>query len=428
MEQRREVSGTFNGRFRLQNGLRIAGDFRACIKADQVILLNSAGIEITRQKEIRCRPLQGSTFILLDVTIGIHFHWERNQKQEFQGALTLKPDGRETLAAINVIPLEDYLESVISSEMSAEAPIEFLKAHAITSRSWIVSLLQRRLKIFTVPESLHPPEEIIRVYGRIDHSYFDVCADDHCQRYQGITRLISENAQKAVRATRGLFLIHNKQICDARYHKACGGRTDNFQTAWEDLSIPYLSSISDSDIFHSPIGNEKDAQRWIMSHPDAYCNTRDRHILRQILPSFDQEASDFFRWKVVYSPQELREIIHEKSGIDLGDILNMEAVERGISGRIVRLRIDGSKKSVIIGKELEIRRWLSPTHLYSSAFVVTDKRDVSGNIISFILHGAGWGHGVGLCQIGAAVMATQGHVAKDILEHYFYGVEIKELY
>jgi len=428
IEQRREVAGTFKGPFRLENGCFIEGDFRACRENDQVILFNSAGTEVARKKEIRCLPVANSTCILLDVTIGIHFHWERKQVQEFCGGLILKPDGSETLTVVNVLPLEDYLESVISSEMSAEAPIEFLKAHAITSRSWIVAMLQSRLKVSTSPVSFRGDDEIIRSYGRVAHHYFDVCADDHCQRYQGITRLISENARNAVLATRGLFLIHNHQICDARYHKACGGLTDNFRSAWENISVPYLTSISDSDIMHPPICDEKDAQSWIMANPKAYCNTRDGKILKQILPVFDQETSDFFRWKMVYSSEELKKIIQKKSGIDFGNILNMEAVERGPSGRIVRLKIEGSKRTIIVGKELEIRRWLSRTHLYSSAFIVATEHNESGNAISFTLHGAGWGHGVGLCQIGAAVMAAQGFSANDILKHYFRDAEIKKLY
>jgi stage II sporulation protein D len=432
MEQSREVAGKFNGRYSLHDGHVIDGDFLARSDAGQVVLFDSAGVEIARQNEIQCLPLDNSTFTLFKVMIGIRFHWERTQTQEFHGALTLILGRDGTLTAVNTLLLEDYLESVISSEMSAKAPIEFLKAHAITSRSWLMHLLQHQTTGGNSGESVSaPPQqagEIIRWYGKIDHRDFDVCADDHCQRYQGISPVISGNARLAVRATRGLFLVSNGKICDARYHKACGGLTDDFKSAWENTAVSYLTSISDASVLHPPIKREEAARRWIMDHPAAYCNTRDRKILEQILPSFDQETSDFFRWKIVYDPQELKEIIHEKSGIDFGNILNITAVERGPSGRIIRLKIEGSKDSTIIGKELEIRRWLSRTHLYSSAFVVSTERDFSGNINRFVLYGAGWGHGIGLCQIGAAVMATQGYCAEDILKHYFSGAEIKGLY
>ena len=432
VEQRREVMGTFNGSFRIHDDCLIEGDFHAIVEMDKVILFNSTGAEVARQKEILCSPLSGSTFTLFDVTIGVHFHWERKQELTFRGNLSLMSADNETLIAINEILMEDYLESVISSEMSAEAPLEFLKAHAITSRSWLVTTLQRLRKGSEPDKKLPGPpghkDDIIRWYGREDHRLFDVCADDHCQRYQGITRLISKNARDAVHATRGVFLTHEGEVCDARYHKVCGGLTDNFKSAWEDIPIPYLSSVSDSAILHKPIETEADAERWITAGPEAYCNTRDKNLLMQILPSFDQETADFFRWKVVYSRTELEEIIQEKSGMDFGNLLQLTPVERGPSGRIVRLKIEGSEKTVIVGKELEIRRWLSRSHLYSSAFVVSAERDASGLPTRFILHGAGWGHGIGLCQIGAAVMATKRYSAEDILKHYFRGTRLQKLY
>ena len=433
MEQRRDIAGRFNGAFRLHNGCLIDGAFRVCIEVDQAIIFDALGNEVARQKEIRCLPLSDdSTFTLFDVTIGVQFHWERKQEQTFQGILILKPDEQERLIAINEIHLEDYLASVISSEMSAEAPLEFLKAHAITSRSWLMAMLQSSGKANDpAEESISPSQsedDIIRWYGRIDHKLFDVCADDHCQRYQGVTRLVSENARNAVHATRGVFLISENNVCDARYHKACGGLTDNFENTWENRPVSYLTSVSDAAHLHEPVQTEAEAEHWIMGHPEAWCNTEDGNILRQILPSFDQETADFFRWKVVYSRTELEEIIGEKSGFDFGNILNLTPLERGPSGRIIRLKIEGSRRTAIIGKELEIRRWLSRSHLYSSAFVVSVEKDPSGLPIRFKLYGAGWGHGVGLCQIGAAMMATKGYSAENILKHYFRGVEIKELY
>jgi stage II sporulation protein D len=432
LERRREVMGTFNGSFRIHDDCLMEGNFHAVVETGKVILFNSTGVEVGRQKEILCSPLRGSTFTLFDVTIGVHFHWERNQEQTFRGNLSLISDDNETLIAINEILMEDYLESVISSEMSAEAPLEFLKAHAITSRSWLVTTLHRLRKGSEPDKKLPGPPghkgEIIRWYGREDHRLFDVCADDHCQRYQGITRLISQNARDAVHATRGVFLTHDGEVCDARYHKACGGRTDNFKSAWEDITVPYLSSVSDSAILHKPIKTEADAERWITAGPEAYCNTQDKNLLMQILPSFDQETADFFRWKVIYGRTEMEEIIQEKSGMDFGNLLHLTPVERGPSGRIVRLKIEGSEKTAIVGKELEIRRWLSRSHLYSSAFVISAERDASGLPTRFILHGAGWGHGIGLCQIGAAVMATKGYSTEDILKHYFRETRLQQLY
>lgn len=432
IEQCRKVDGCFNGPYRLDNDRLLDGGFTVRVAECHIILYDAAGSEIARQKEIRCTPLNDSTFTLFDVTIGVHFHWERKQEQTFRGNLRLIFDKDETLVAINEILLEDYLASVISSEMSAEAPLEFLKAHAITSRSWLMAMLNSARKgkgADTVsPGSDRHMDECIRWYDRVDHTLFDVCADDHCQRYQGITRLISGNARDAVDATRGTFLVHNSEVCDARYHKACGGLTDNYENTWENTPIPYLTSVSDSAILHNPIRTEAEAKRWILSNPEAYCYTTDGNILRRILPSFDQETTDFFRWKVVYTRNELEDIIREKSGMDFGNLRNLTPLERGPSGRIMRLKIEGSKKTLTIGKELNIRRWLSRSHLYSSAFIVSVERDSSGLPIHFILNGAGWGHGVGLCQIGAAVMALKGSQAESILKHYFRSAKLKKLY
>jgi SpoIID/LytB domain protein len=428
----REINGRFNGPFVVNNDRRFNGGFSGRAEGGRVVLSSAAGNGIFRQKKFRCTPLNDSTFTLFDVKIGADFHWERKQEQTFHGDLTLILDTDGKLVAINEILLEDYLSSVISSEMSAEAPLEFLKAHAITSRSWLMATLNRALEeehANIVPScSEQKTDELIRWYDRIDHTLFDVCADDHCQRYQGITRLMSLNPSNAVDATRGIFLVYNNEICDARYHKACGGMTDNFENAWENKPVPYLTSVSDSAIAYKPIRTETGAKQWIMFNPDAYCNTTDVNILRQILPSFDQETTDFFRWKVIYGRVELEEIIRGKTGMDFDKLRNLIPVERGPSGRIIRLKIEGAGRTLTIGKELEIRRWLSLSHLYSSAFVVSVEHDSSGLPIRFILDGAGWGHGVGLCQIGAAVMAAKGSPAQSILQHYFRGAELKKLY
>jgi SpoIID/LytB domain protein len=275
---------------------------------------------------------------------------------------------------------------------------------------------------------LNSDKEVIRWYDREDHALFDVCADDHCQRYQGMGNRAYGNAATAVRETRGVFLIHNGRICDARYHKACGGITEDYRTCWEEKDVPYLSHVSDSARPSAPIRTEKDAESWVMSTPDSWCNVKDVNLLKKILPDYDRKTADFFRWRVEYQREELEGIIHKKSGIDFGALQNILPLQRGPSGRISSLRIEGTKAKVVVGKELEIRRWLSPSHLYSSAFIVQAKKACTGAITGFIFHGAGWGHGVGLCQIGAAAMAAHGFTAEEILLHYFHGAALVKRY
>ncbi|HEY2383893.1 MAG TPA: SpoIID/LytB domain-containing protein [Terriglobia bacterium] len=351
-------------------------------------------------------------FAVDDVTIGIGFHWERKERQVFRGGIRIIKRGAG-FTVINDVPLEDYVTSVISSEMSASCPLEMLKAHAVISRSWM--WFPKENPHGSRPESGNiSTHEILRWYGREAHPDFDVCADDHCQRYQGITKAFSDAASKAVLATSGEFLRYNGRICDARFSKSCGGVTEIYSTAWEDQDIPYLASVYDGSDPQPP-GN---AENLIRSEPPAYCNTHDTRLLAQILPGFDQETRDFFRWCVDYSPGEAGELLRSRLGVDLGEIREMEPQARGPSGRIYRLKITGEKDYLIVGKELEIRRALSPSHLYSSAFVV----DHEGG--RFILRGAGWGHGVGLCQIGAAVMANLGKEYRSILGHYYRGATV----
>ncbi|MDP2885089.1 MAG: SpoIID/LytB domain-containing protein [Ignavibacteria bacterium] len=432
VEHAREIQGVFNGPFELPTSVRLEGAFTARIVGDRIVLLDNEGKEVMKGTEIVCRPLRSGTFTLKGVTIGINFHWERKEDQTFEGALCLhsSPDG--SMTAINEISVEDYLKSVISSEMSAEAPLELLKAHAITSRSWLVAMLEKQMRGKNVgAPALRTREtgsEVVRWYDREDHTSFDVCADDHCQRYQGITKIISSRAQEAIDVTRGSFLVHEEEICDARYYKACGGLTECFENVWEDTAVSYLQTVSDSEHPHPAIATEADARQWILSSPDAYCNTTDAEVLRQILPSFDQETADFFRWRVEYTREELERIVGKKSGIDFGTITDLVPVQRGPSGRIIRLKIVGTKKVIVVGKELEVRRWLSNSHLYSSAFVVDTERDRDGVPTRFTLRGAGWGHGVGLCQIGAAVMAARGKKAEEIVLHYFRGARVQRLY
>ena len=427
-----EIRGNFNGRFELPTTVRLEGAFSVRYLDGRLILFDDEGVEVMKGEDIHCRAVNGATFTLYGVTIGINFHWERKEDQTFEGNVrfVVVPDG--SITAINEIGVEDYLKSVISSEMSAEAPFELLRAHAITSRSWLVAMLhkQMREKNIGIPtvRSQETKTEIVRWYDREDHMLFNVCADDHCQRYQGISKIISENATKAIEDTRGVLLVHQDEVCDARFYKACGGLTENFENAWEDTAVPYLRSVSDAEQSYANKSTEPEARDWILSSPVAYCNTNDVAILKQILPSFDQETTDFFRWRVDYQRQELERIILKRSGIDFGTITALVPLQRGPSARITRLQIVGTKKTMIVGKELEIRRWLSRSHLYSSAFVVDAKRDANGMPTRFTFYGAGWGHGVGLCQIGAAVMAARGKKAEEIVLHYFPGASVQKLY
>jgi SpoIID/LytB domain protein len=364
-------------------------------------------------------------FEILNVTIGINFHWERKEDQRFQGAFKVIVEGRK-LTGINVIAVEDYLTSVISSEMSATASLELLKAHAVISRSWLLANMMN-----TQPgsggEAVGDENEYIKWYERSDHTRFDVCADDHCQRYQGITRSSTEIVKQAIEATRGEVLLYDNNICDARFSKCCGGAFEEFQSCWENIKHPYLVKQRDSKpITELPdLTIEAEAAKWIRTSPEAFCNTTDKVILSQVLNNYDQETVHFYRWKVEYGQKELSELVRQRSGIDFGDILDLIPIERGTSGRLVKLKIVGTKRTLTIGKELEIRRTLSPSHLYSSAFVVDKSLTPT---LSFTLTGAGWGHGVGLCQIGAAVMGEKGYPYNEILLHYYIGATIEKLY
>jgi SpoIID/LytB domain protein len=272
----------------------------------------------------------------------------------------------------------------------------------------------------------HSEDEIIRWYDREDHGQFDVCADDHCQRYQGIAG--QGRAADAVRDTRGLFLSWRGEVCDARFHKACGGLTERFGTAWEDIDVPYLASVSDGPAAFDPADTEQRARLWLHSRPDAYCSIRDTDFLAGILPDYDRETADFFRWQLAHDRRDLEKIIENKSQMEMGTLREILPLARGPSGRIHRLRIVGSRRSLEIGKELEIRRWLSPSHLYSSAFTITAQGGTADAPERFVFHGGGWGHGVGLCQIGAAVMAQRGFSTEDILAHYFPGASLERRY
>ncbi|HPR86168.1 MAG TPA: SpoIID/LytB domain-containing protein [Prolixibacteraceae bacterium] len=376
-----------------------------------------------------------ASFELNDVTIGIQFHWERKEDQTFKGSLEIRIEG-EKLVAINVLPLEDYLVSVISSEMSATSNLELLKAHAVISRSWLLAQTEKSKSISQsgkLYQSISETDgEYIRWYDREDHLNFDVCADDHCQRYQGITRQSTPLVEQAIAETRGILLMNEGKICDARFSKSCGGISETFENVWEPEVHPYLQSIVDNptlaDGFDADLTNEEAADKWIRNAPEAFCNTRDKEVLSQVLNDYDQKTTDFYRWKLVYQQDDLAELVARKSGRDFGKIVDLIPVERGHSGRLKKLKIVGTKLTLTIGKELEIRKTLSESHLYSSAFVV-DKLNVENGIpAQFELTGAGWGHGVGLCQIGAAMMGAKGYKHDQILLHYFRGAYLSKEY
>ncbi|QUB48310.1 SpoIID/LytB domain-containing protein [Prevotella nigrescens] len=375
-----------------------------------------------------------SSFTLEDVTIGVNFHWERKEAQTFLGKLRFIVEDNN-ICAINELPVETYLTSVISSEMRATSSLELLKAHAVISRSWLLAQMEQRKaennNVEKQPSFFKTNEEIVRWYDREDHKQFDVCADDHCQRYQGITKAANKHVVEAIQQTAGEILTSHGEICDARYSKCCGGAVEEFQYCWENIKKPYLQALPDTLPDTTPLPDLTDeavARQWILSSPDTFCNTTDQKVLSQVLNDFDQETTDFYRWTQTYSQAEVKQLLEEKLEVQFGDIIDLVPLSRGKSGRIYRLKIVGKERTLIIGKELEIRRALSKSHLYSSAFIV-EKADIKDGVPQkFIIKGAGWGHGVGLCQIGAAMMGKQGYRYEEILLHYYKGAEITKAY
>jgi len=404
---------------------------------NEMIILSSNELEFPPVNEIILTPTdeKSHTFLLKNVTIGLKFHWEQKQNQRFSGSLKIIVENNK-LTIINIVPVEQYLMSVISSEMSPTSSIELLKAHAIISRSWLLAQMEKRASLEDKSDSyvseIISEDEIIRWYDREDHKLYDVCADDHCQRYQGITKVHAHNAKIAVQETTGLVLTYEDKICDTRFSKSCGGITETFENVWENKQHPYLQSIFDykfePDGYESNLTDERSATDWIKNSPPAFCNNQEPKILEQVLNNYDRVTKDFYRWKVEYSQEELAKIIKEKSSLEFGKIIDLIPIERGYSGRLIKLKIIGSKKTLTIGKELEIRNILSQSHLYSSAFIIEKDNVINGIPQKFILIGAGWGHGVGLCQIGAAVMGEKGYHFDEILLHYFKGAQIKKNY
>lgn len=421
-----EIHFRLNGLYRLGNTSTFLNGEYLLQKENNGYKLCNRQSETTVEVPLHLEPEQpeACSFTLKGVVIGIGFHWERKEDQTFKGSLRIIAED-DHLTAINLLPIEDYLVSVISSEMSATSSLELLKAHAVISRSWLLAQKEKSRHIRPAYQSCRQTDqEYLRWYDREDHTHFDVCADDHCQRYQGISKACTPAVQEAVIATSGEILTWQGKICDTRFSKCCGGVTEYFENTWEPEHHPYLSSITDGPEAHSfgDLSLEENARNWILASPAAFCNTTDRQILSDVLNDYDQETQHFYRWKVSYHKTELSALVKQKLGIDFGTVDDIIPVERGASGRLIRVKICGSLRSLTIGKELVIRKAFSPSHLYSSAFVVEQTND------RFTFYGAGWGHGVGLCQIGAAVMAANGYNYKQILQHYFKASQLEKIY
>ncbi|HSP89124.1 MAG TPA: SpoIID/LytB domain-containing protein [Ignavibacteriaceae bacterium] len=433
----KEIKFELYGDFSVQGFKQVFnGRFTAELKEGN-ITCKSAKDKIEISNEIIFEPEDpaSDSFLVIDVPIGIKFHWERKEKQRFMGSLKILKDN-DKIWLINILPVSQYLTSVISSEMSAKSSLQLLKAHAIVSGSWLLSQIDKAKSLKTKKEkyksTYETENEIIKWVDREDHYLFDVCADDHCQRYQGITKISTENSRRAIEETKGIVLMHDKKICDTRYSKCCGGITEAYENAWEPVKHDYLSSIVDykfePENYNTDFSSEQNVRKWITGKPKSFCNTSDDKILTQVLLDYDQETKDFFRWKVEYTQDQLKKIIESKTGMDFGEIIDLVPIERGESARLIKLKIIGSKKTMTIGKELEIRKVLSETHLYSSAIVIDKKGEKNKPPEKFIIQGAGWGHGVGLCQIGAAVMASQGYQFDEIILHYFKNAKLKKIY
>ena len=432
----KSIEFQLNGRFR-----QTTGEETESIKGKAIVNGNFSFVLQLGDKQqnfddfVLLEPLneEQANFELYHVVIGVQFHWEREDTQRFKGKLKIYVENG-MLTAINILSLEDYLLSVISSEMNATSSLEFLKAHAVTSRSWLLAQIEKgkQLKDASYNTRIHNDEGYIRWYDREDHSHFDVCADDHCQRYQGITKASSPQVYEALKATFGEVLMYDGTICDARFHKCCGGIVEKFENVWEPVVHPYLTKVIDNDAisvgYDTDLTNEENVRAWITGNPPAFCNTHDKEILAQVLNDYDQETQDFYRWQVTLTQTEIKDLLLRKIDVDVGDVLDLIPVERGVSGRIIRLKIAGNRQTIVIGKELEIRKVLSESHLYSSAFIVEKEYESSGKPEKFILTGAGWGHGVGLCQIGAAIMGAKGYSYQEILTHYFPHAELKKIY
>jgi SpoIID/LytB domain protein len=432
----RKIIFELYGRFTV-SGLKekFSGIFSAEAEGRNIVCkYNGKSFSVTDEIVFEPENPLSESFLIRNVVIGINFHWQRKEKQRFNHSLKFITM-EDNVIAMNILPLETYIVSVISSEMSAKCSLQSLKAQAVVSRSWVIAQMstpKNKKEKIKPASTIKNDDELIRWYDKEQHKYYDVCADDHCQRFQGITKVTTENARQAVLQTRGIVLLNGDNVCDTRYSKSCGGITENFENVWEPVKHSYLKSVVDykyaPENFNFNFSSEANVRKWITGNPNSYCNTVDKVILSQILIDYDQETTNFFRWRVTYSQNEISSILKEKSGIDFGNVVDLIPIARGTSSRLIKLKIVGTEKSLTIGKELEIRRVLSKRHLYSSAFVI-DKIQVESDVQEkFILRGAGWGHGVGLCQVGSAVMAEKGYEFDEILLHYFSNAIIRKIY
>ena len=430
-----EISFTLNTPFEAGSKYdSIDGRWKANCSSNK-ILLHKHDIKLEYENNILLAPVNSeiASFTLHDVTIGVDFHWQRKEDQVFKGNLRLFIEAGKVYA-VNVLSVEDYLTSVISSEMRATSSSELLKAHAVISRSWLLAQIEKSRSLDNIPlkynTNTRTDNEIVRWYDREDHRSFDVCADDRCQRYQGITRSSTPVVEQVIKETSGEVLAYKGTICDTRYYKCCGGITELFENVWEPVDHPYLQKVIDNSAcpegYNLDLDREDNAVKWILGNPESFCNTSDKKVLSQVLNDYDQETKDFYRWNVSYTQKELSDLVKTKTGIDFGTVTDLIPLARGVSGRIIRLKIKGTEKTMVIGKELEIRKALSKSHLYSSCFFV--EKNVENEVTNFILHGAGWGHGVGLCHIGAAVMGSKGYSYSEILRHYFRNAVLEKRY
>lgn len=428
----KEIKFSLHNNFYLNSSKTYIGNYTVYLVNDKIKFNNHLFDHLV----FTAKDQEDSSFELKEAIIGVDFHWQRKEDQKFRGGLKIIVE-KNNITAINIVSIEDYLTSVISSEMNATSFEELLKAHAVISRSWILAqinknnLIEKNNKIDTI--YIKDNNEYIRWWDREDHNNYDVCADDHCQRYQGITKESTLIVKEAVRKTKGEVLMYENAICDTRFSKCCGGYMEQFENVWEPLPHSYLKGKVDA--YDNPVLNnidlrsEEEASKWVKSEPNTFCNTKDSNILKQVLNDYDLETNDFFRWKKEYTQDILSKIIKQRTNIDFGHIVALIPIERGTSGRIIKLKIIGTKQIKTIGKELAIRRALSESHLYSSAFIVEEGEENQDGLPStFTLHGAGWGHGVGLCQIGAAMMSSKGFDYKAILAHYYSGATIKTIY
>ncbi|MDD6209152.1 MAG: SpoIID/LytB domain-containing protein [Bacteroidales bacterium] len=420
-----EIHFHFTGNyFSEQENTLFSGDNKVGLKNKQLLFNGKY------YNELQFVPEKSDNFFTLnDVTIGVDFHWQRKENQSFRGILRFQAVSSGILA-INIINTEDYLKSVIASEMNGTASMAFLKAHAVISRSWLLAQIEnQKKKKRKYPDFIETEHKRIRWYDREDHILFNVCADDHCQRYQGITRHLSSVVMDAIENTRGEVLTYNGNICDTRFSKCCGGITEEFQNCWENEKHPYMPSIRDTKENTEVHPTSDNIEDFIRSHPDSFCRNPSGEVLSEVMNDYDCETTDFYRWTKEYTQEELSGLLFRRTGVQFGKILSLSPLKRGPSGRISELRITGSLRTVTIGKELEIRKALSPSHLYSSAFTVdATNPDNEGFPSRFILHGAGWGHGVGLCQIGAAVMGHKGYSYDEILKHYYPTATLQKIY